>query len=70
LRGAEIDLAADPPLLDDPMFHCQQAAEKALKAYLTWHDRPFRRTHDLVELGNQCVEIDHTLDPLLRRGPR
>jgi hypothetical protein len=24
-------------------IHCQQAAEKALKAPLAWHDEPFRR---------------------------
>jgi HEPN domain-containing protein len=47
IRGADIDLAAAPPLLGDAAFHCQQAVEKALKAFLTWHDRPFRKTHDL-----------------------
>ena len=66
LRGAEIDLAASPPLLGDAAFHCQQAVEKALKAFLTWHDRPFRKTHDLVELGSECVAIDPTLEPHLR----
>jgi HEPN domain-containing protein len=29
LRGADIDLAASPPLIEDALFHCQQAAEKA-----------------------------------------
>ncbi|MCZ7570447.1 MAG: HEPN domain-containing protein [Ardenticatenaceae bacterium] len=43
LRGAEIDPAATPPLLEDAVFHCQQAAEKALKAFLTFHNQPFRR---------------------------
>jgi len=38
------------------LFFCQQAAEKSLKAFLTWHERPFRRTHDLEELGRACVE--------------
>ncbi|MDH5429312.1 MAG: HEPN domain-containing protein [Nitrospirota bacterium] len=28
LRGADIDLAATPPLIEDALFHCQQAAEK------------------------------------------
>ena len=65
LRGAEIDLAAAPPLLGDAAFHCQQAAEKALKGLLTWHDREFRKTHDLVELGGQCVAIDASLEPIL-----
>jgi len=66
LRGAEIDLAASPPLRGDAAFHCQQAVEKALKAFLTWHDRPFRKTHDLVELGAECVAIDPPLEPHLR----
>lgn len=68
LRGAEIDLAAVPPLLEDVMFHCQQAVEKALKAFLTWQDCRFRKTHDLVEIGGQCVTLDPTLEPLLRRA--
>jgi HEPN domain-containing protein len=59
-------LAASPPLLGDAAFHCQQATEKALKAFLTWHDRPFRKTHDLVELGAECVAIDPALEPYLR----
>lgn len=66
LRGAEVDLAASPPLCGDAAFHCQQAVEKALKAFLTWHDQPFRKTHDLVELGNQAVQLGADLEPLLR----
>lgn len=70
LRSAEVDLAAQPPLTADALFHCQQAVEKTLKAFLTWHDRPFRKTHDLVELGEQCVTLDARLEPLLRTaGP-
>jgi HEPN domain-containing protein len=68
VRGAEIDLAAEPPLLEDVMFHCQQTVEKALKAFLTWHDQRFRKTHDLVEVGGQCIGIDSTLEPLLKRA--
>lgn len=29
LRGACIDLDADPPFVEDALFHCQQAAEKS-----------------------------------------
>jgi HEPN domain-containing protein len=49
--------AQPPPFLDDVVFHCQQAAEKALKAFLIWHDRAFRKTHNLQELVQQCAEI-------------
>lgn len=68
LRAAELGLTATPPLTADVVFHCQQIAEKTLKAFLAWHDRPFRKTHDLVELGEQCVTIEPKLEPVLRRG--
>jgi hypothetical protein len=29
-------------LVDDIVFHAQQAAEKCFKAFLTWHQVPFR----------------------------
>jgi HEPN domain-containing protein len=47
------------------LYHCQQAAEKALKGFLVWHDQPFPRTHDLGKLGKQAVELDPTLEPLI-----
>lgn len=47
------------------MFHCQQSAEKALKAFLTWHGEAFKKTHDLAALGSQCKQIDKSLDPLI-----
>jgi HEPN domain-containing protein len=68
LRAAAHEFTAAPPILDDIVFHAQQATEKALKGFLTWHDRPFRKTHDLVELGQACVDIDASLEPLLRRA--
>lgn len=65
LPCAEIDLAAEPPAPEDALYHCQQAAEKALKGLLVWHDQPFPKTHDLGKLGQQAVEVDPTLDPLI-----
>lgn len=64
-RGADIDLAAAPPLVEDALFHCQQAAEKAMKGYLTAHERVFRKTHDLDELARACEAIDPTLKAVL-----
>jgi HEPN domain-containing protein len=61
VRGAQIDLAAVPPLLEDAVFHCQQVAEKSFKAFLTFHNQPFRKTHNLEELGEACLTIDPTL---------
>ena len=50
------------------LFFCQQGAEKSLKAFLTWHERAFRRTHDLEELGEDCRAIDGTLAALLEHA--
>ena len=65
LRCADIDLAASPPLIEDALFHCQQAAEKSMKGFLSAHDRPFQKTHDLDELGRACELLDPSLKPLL-----
>jgi len=67
MRSAEHGLTGSPPLLEDVLFHCQQAAEKVLKGFLTWHDIPFRKTHSLEEIGEQCLTIDPTMRELLDR---
>jgi len=68
LRAAKVELAADPPLLGHTVFHAQQAAEKAMKGFLTWHQTAFRKTHNLIEVGGACHAIDSTLEPVLRRA--
>ena len=68
LRAAEIDLSASPPLSVDALFHCQQAVEKALEGFLTFHDRPFRKTHDLDELASECERLEGGLVSLLDRA--
>jgi HEPN domain-containing protein len=68
LRAAEHDQTAHPPLLGDLTFHSQQTAEKAFKAFLTWHDRPFRKTHNLEELGEACLALDPSLKPVVDRA--
>ena len=60
-------LSARPPYLKDALFHCQQATEKALKAFLTWHEIRFRRVHNLDEIGKQCTDLDSSLTRLARR---
>lgn len=57
LRKADADLDLAEHLLSDNIaypdaiaFHCQQAAEKYLKAFLVSCDVGFPKTHDLAEL--------------------
>ena len=65
LRAAAHEASAPAEgLWGDVMFHAQQAAEKSLKAFLAWHDVPFRKTHNLENLGQRCVAVDATLQPL------
>lgn len=75
LQKANEDLQAAKRLLEPPkallsaaVFNCQQAAEKALKALLVWHDVPFRKTHYLKEIGEACIELDETLTGLIGRA--
>ncbi|MBI5304427.1 MAG: HEPN domain-containing protein [Chloroflexi bacterium] len=41
-------------------YHCQQSAEKYLKAFLLQHNVHFERTHELGELNDLCVAVDGT----------
>ena len=41
-------------------YHCQQSAEKSLKAFLCANDVEIPKTHDTGILNLQCTEIDNT----------
>lgn len=61
LRASRALLELTPPLEALAGYHAQQAAEKALKGFLTWHDIVFRTTHDIEELALQCATVDASL---------
>ena len=67
LRGARQLANAESPLHDLICFHCQQAAEKYLKAIIQESGDPVPRTHDLEDLLGRVVPDVPTLDKL-RRG--
>lgn len=68
MGAGRADLIADPSYPGDAMFHAQQAAEKALKGFLAWHEVIFRKTHDLRELFKDCGRIDPSLCELAERA--
>ncbi len=68
LESADILLTALRPQRDAALFHCQQAVEKAWKAFLFWNDTPFRKTHNLRELGEACIRLDASLADLAERA--
>jgi HEPN domain-containing protein len=39
-------------------FHCQQAAEKYLKAFLIFHGIEIRKTHNIEFLLSECSDIE------------
>jgi len=61
LRASRALLELTEPLEALAGYHAQQAAEKALKGFLTWHDVVFRKTHDIEELVLQCATVDASL---------
>jgi len=58
LRSARALAALADPLLDTAIYHCQQAAEKSVKAWLQGRDEPFRKTHDIAELVKQAAQSE------------
>jgi len=68
LRMAELAVRDEPAMTDQAVYHAQQAVEKAMKGLLTWHEHVFRKTHNLVELGEACAGFAPVLVSLLRRA--
>ena len=64
LRASLILAAAEDAPLDVAIYHCQQAGEKAVKAYLQWRDEPFAKTHNLRALVIQAATLDKGFEAL------
>src|SRR5437879_6019746 len=65
--SAACDLAArTPPLRDIACFHCQQSAEKYVKALLQESGASVPKTHDLKQLLELVLPHDNTLARLRR----
>jgi hypothetical protein len=66
--GAERLLTGTPSLPSVAAFHCQQAAEKLLKAALVRVGVRPRKTHDLTSLADEAARLLPTLTPLADRS--
>lgn len=66
LQAAHLLATADNPLLDTAIYHCQQAAEKAVKAWLQSKDDPFPKTHDIEELVEQATKLNAAFQPFAK----
>lgn len=62
LGTAKITFLHIPEYLDTVTFHCQQAVEKYLKAYLIFQSTPFRLSHDLIYLLDLITQKDSNFE--------
>jgi len=64
-RSAEALLTLlEIPEIDTACFHCQQCAEKYIKAFLIEHEVDFPRNHDLVRLMVLCLKVDKSFETI------
>jgi len=55
LATARLLIKGEERYLDTGSYHCQQAAEKAIKAWLTANEVSFIKTHSLEILVRLCI---------------
>lgn len=58
LGTAKITYLHIPEYIDTVTFHCQQAVEKYLKAYLIFQSTTFKFSHDLIYLLDLITQKD------------
>jgi HEPN domain-containing protein len=69
LQAARLLADASKPFLDMACYHCQQAAEKALKGFLVYHDSRTAKTHAIEGLIKQAAPFDDRLNVWLGAAP-
>jgi HEPN domain-containing protein len=74
LMIAESDLITARKLVSERIlnsiacYHCQQAVEKLLKAFLVSKNKEFGRTHNISKLIDLCADIDKEFLKLIEKG--
>jgi HEPN domain-containing protein len=66
LVSAQRLLEIEPVILDNACFHCQQAIEKYLKAFLVYNGRDIERTHNIISSCPSVQTLIPSLQPLIR----
>ncbi len=76
LSKAELDLKAATHAISAPaealwgdvMFPRPASGRESDESVPAWHDAPFRKTHNLEELGRQCETLNPTLATLVDKA--
>ncbi|MHC2994198.1 MAG: HEPN domain-containing protein [Candidatus Atribacteria bacterium] len=64
LRSVIHELSFSDVVTETVCFHCQQAAEEYLKAYLVFLGISFTKTHEIGELITECEDKDKKFSAL------
>ena len=64
LLNADNNLKSDEIPFDTVCFHCQQAAEKLLEAYLIGNGQPYPITHDLLLILEKILSLNSKAEKL------
>ena len=64
IKTAKDELNTETPATDTICFHAQQCVEKYLKAYLVFHQKYFKKIHNISKLIELCKETDPDFEKL------
>jgi len=64
LASAKYLVSMKPVPLEIICYHCQQCAEKYMKAYLVFRNKEVIKTHDLIALYKELIELDTTFEEI------
>jgi HEPN domain-containing protein len=65
LRSARVLASAEEPPLDTAIYHCQQTAEKAVKAFLVSRGVTPDKTHDVRKLAVQASKLESAFNQFI-----
>lgn len=68
LKTANDEINTRNSATDAVCFHAQQCVEKYLKAFLVFHQKHFRKTHNIAKLVELCKEIDKNFEKIFEFG--
>ena len=70
LISAKHELSFSDAVTETVCFHCQQAVEKYLKAYLVFLGISFTKTHEIGELITKCESRDSEISVLKEKADK
>jgi HEPN domain-containing protein len=70
MAAARLLAETRPAILDIGVYHCQQAAEKALKGFLVYWDLRVEKSHDVGLLVERAMQVEPAFNTWSDAGDR